>query len=152
MSDCSNSFNVLPGYVLDRRPTTLQAIQALPAAYAGDGQGTPTSVSVLIVTATASDSGGVGASGISAASADGACGRKTVGTGVGLGVGLPLLIALLTALFFLFRAQKKIRQLEQQGSGPMHAGVVQRHAWTDRKVRSETDGTRIYEAPGHDQG
>ena len=151
MSDCSNSFTVLPGYVLDRRLTTLQAIEALPAAYTRTGEVTPTSVSVLIVTATASDSGGVGASGISAASADGACDQKTVGLSAGLGAGLPLLIALLTALFFLLRAQKRIKELEQQGGPPMHAGVGQRHAWTEKKTYSETDGTRIYEAPGQDQ-
>ena len=127
-------------YIDDKRQATQSpAILALPAAYTSGG-------ATVTVTATAPGS----ASGTSKATSAPPSDSTTVGLGAGLGVGLPLLIALLTVLFFLYRARRKIQHLERQGGSPVYPDGGQSmsiHAPREIKEPGEAGSNHLYEAP-----
>lgn len=116
----------------------------LPPSYTSGVNTTVTSTAGASMTVTVTVTG-------TAAAKGGGSDTTKVGLGAGLGVGLPLTVALIAALAFLWRAQKKIKRLESQGGGGLphhnhHYGVPELMP-RETKPRGEADSNHIFEAP-----
>ena len=140
-SNCTNSFSIPSGYLDDNRDTTLSAIVALPAPYTSSSLGTdPATVTkTVLATVTASTS----AMSSPSFKNDNA---TTIGLGTGLGVGLPLLLALCVSLWFLHRAQKRIKVLGTGNNSP-RIEIQNQGDSTKWPLSHEIDGRYVYEVP-----
>ena len=153
-SNCDSPFSVPTGRVQDYREND-SIIAAGPP-----GESNQSSCSATVTTTlAASTSTGSAVAQTPAASMPSASSSSTsattVGLGAGLGVGIPLLIALLTALFFLFRARKEIKSLKthqpgETGTGTYHANVAhQQTGWNNEHKSPVPTPAPQYSTPTH---
>jgi hypothetical protein len=147
VSNCAVlNFTVVPGYVEDKRAAEqTPAILTLPQAYT---KAVPEGSAAITVTATVASSQTA-----SSATCLTAPKRHSKEKEIGLGVGLPLLLALLAALFLIYRSDRKLKALRNQhksvDNSPSNYGTQATGRWSMDPVHEAPKSNVVYEAPGN---